>query len=130
MNKKLLNQKNQEGMTFIGVVIMFLFVGFLLLAVLRIFPLYYENFAVQKSLENFAIDYSENSTKLSTTKALRTALQRRFDTQDVVNLKAEDVKFKKTRGGFTLDASYQPVANYLANLNFMIDFEHIVELEK
>jgi len=121
------NQK-QQGMTFIGLVIMFLFVGMLLLAVLRIFPLYYENQSAQKSLAGFVEEFNGNKTM--TISKMRASLQKRLDTQDVINLKAKDIEITRTRGGYKVDASYNPVANYVANLNFMLDFDHVIELEK
>jgi len=121
------NQK-QQGMTFIGLVIMFLFIGMLLLAVLRIFPLYYENQSAQKALQGFVEEF--NGDKTMTIAKMRTSLQKRLDTQDVFSLKAKDIEIKRTRNGYTVDASYKPVANYVANLNFMLDFDHEFVLEK
>ena len=120
--------QKQEGMTFIGIVLMFLFVGFLLLAVLRVWPMYYENLDVQKSLEGLVTEY-ENDKTLTVAK-MKKSLQARLDVQNVSSIKGEDVKFKKTRKGYTVDASYQSVENFLGNLNFMVDFEHVIELEK
>ena len=128
MNTKFKYAKTQGGMTFIGIVIMFLLVGFLLLAVLRIWPLYYENFAVQKSLESFVDEYKDN--KSLTLVKLKAALQTRLDVQDVKSIKVDDIEFKKSRNGYTVDASYDAVANYMGNLNFMIEFDHVIELEK
>ena len=61
---------------------------------------------------------------------LKVALETRLDVQDVKSLKVNDIEFKKSRNGYTVDASYDAVANYLGNLNFMVDFDHIIELEK
>lgn len=119
---------NQHGMTFISLVVMFLFVGMLLLAILRIFPLYYENMGLQNALTGFAQEYSDNSKM--TLNQMKAGLQKRFDAQDVTSITAKDVDFKRTKFGYTMDASYQPVANYVGNLNFMLDFEHVIELEK
>ena len=128
MHTKFNSAQKQEGMTFIGIVIMFLFIGFLLLAVLRIFPLYYENLAVNKILTSFEQEYKEKSSE--SVNKMRAGLQKRLDVQGVINLKADDIEFKKTRKGYAMDASYKPVVNYLANLNFMVDFDHVIELEK
>ncbi len=120
--------QKQEGMTFIGIVLMFLFIGFLLLAVLRVWPMYYENFDVQKSLEGLATDYQNDKTL--TVAKMKNSLQSRLDVQNVSGLKAEDVVFKKTRNGYSVDASYQSVENFLGNLNFMVDFDHVIVLER
>lgn len=122
------NQHKQQGMTFIGIVIMFLFIGFLVLAVLRVFPLYYENMGAQKSLEAIVEDFRSNPTMQVSD--IRKKLSIRLETQDVRNLKAQNIIIKPSRKGYTLDASYHPVAHYLFNINFMLDFEHIVELER
>jgi len=128
MHTKFNLAQKQKGMTFIGIVLMFLFVGFLLLAVLRVWPLYYENLSVQKSLESFVTEYKES--RPPTLAKLKAALQTRFDVQGVSSIKATDVKFKKTRKGYSMDASYQGIANYMGSLNFMVEFDHVVELEK
>ena len=124
----MLSNQKQKGMTFIGIVIMFMFIGMLLLAVLRVFPLYYENMSVQKSLEGFVDEFNSDTTMPIA--KMKTSLQKRLDVQEVNNLRVKDVVIKRTRGGYTLDASYHPVANYVGNLNFMIDFNHVIELEK
>lgn len=118
----------QQGMTLIGLIIMFVFIGFLLLAVLRVFPLYYENNSVTAALQSFSEEFkSEPNMPLS---KMRTNLQRRLEVQDVRNLNAKDIKFTRSRNGYTVDASYHPVVNYIGNINFMLDFEHVIELEK
>ena len=119
---------NQKGMTFIGIVIMFMFIGMLLLALLRIFPLYYENNGLKEALNGFTQDFNENPT-MPKSKML-SVLQRRFDGQDVISIDAKDVIIKPSRSGYTVDASYKAVANYMGNLNFMIEFDHVLELEK
>ena len=128
MQTRFNSAQKQEGMTFISIVLMFLFVGFLLLAILRVWPMYYENFDVQKSLEGLATEYKNDKTL--TVSKMKKSLQSRLDVQFVQNIKAEDVVFKKTRKGYSVDASYQAVDNFVGNLNFMVDFEHVIELEK
>ena len=128
MRSKFKTTQKQEGMTFIGIVLMFMFVGFLLLAVLKIWPMYYENMAVKKSLETFVAEYPENKD-LSLSK-LKEALQTRLSVQDVTSIKVKDMTFKKSRRGYTVDASYQAVDNFVGNLNFMVEFDHVIELEK
>ena len=128
MEKTMISNQKQKGMTFIGLVIMFLFIGMLLLAVLRVGPLYYENMGLQKAITGFIEEFNGNSSM--TIPKIKSSLQRRFDLQDVYSVKAKDLPIKRTRGGYTLDASYKPVANYVGNLNFMIDFNHVIELEK
>ena len=121
-------QHKQQGMILISLVIMFAFIGFLLLAVLRLLPLYYENNAVKTALASFSEEYK--GTPNMPIAKMRENLQRRLDVQDVYSLKVKDITFKKSRNGYTVDASYHPVVNYLGNINFMLDFEHVFELEK
>ena len=128
MEKIMISNQKQKGMTFIGLVIMFLFIGMLLLAVLRVFPLYYENMSVTTVLEGFVEEFS--SDKTMPIAKMKTHLQKRLDVQEVNNLKAKDIVIKRTRTGYSLDASYKPVVNYVGNMNFMIDFNHVIELEK
>ena len=90
-------QHKQQGMTLISLVIMYAFIGFLLLAVLRLLPLYYENNAVQSALASFSEEYKGNPTM--TVGTMREKLQRRLDVQDVTNLKVKDITIKKSRNG-------------------------------
>ncbi|MBT8141110.1 MAG: DUF4845 domain-containing protein [Gammaproteobacteria bacterium] len=120
--------KQQKGMTFISLVILFIFIGMLALAGLRIFPLYYENNGMNKALEGFVEEYNDKPSM--TINEMRHALQRRMDAQEVFSVKANDIEIKKSRNGYTIDASYKPVTNYVGNLSFMLEFEHILTLEK
>ena len=119
---------NQKGMTFIGIVLMFMFIGVLLLALLKVLPLYYENNGMQTALDGFVEDFNKNPrmAKADMTKKL----QARFDGQDVLRIEAKDIEIKTIRGGYSMDASYEAVVNYMGNLNFMVDFDHVIKLEK
>ena len=118
----------QEGMTFIGIVIMFIFIGLLLLAVLKVLPLYIENNGMQTALKGFVEDFNDNP-RMSKYEIVQ-KLQGRLDGQDVVRFEAKNAVIKPARGGYTIDASYDAVVNYMGNLNFMVDFDHVIELEK
>jgi len=118
----------QEGMTFLGIVLMFALFAIFALVGLKLFPLYYENIGVKQSLEGIQEEFKGN-TGLTVSK-MKFSLQNRLDTNDVKSIKAQDVKFKKGKGGYLVDASYSPKVNYVGNLNFVVDFEHKFELKK
>ena len=118
----------QKGMTFIGIVIMFMFIGVLMLAVLKVFPLYYENNGLQTALTGFTQEYNDKPGM--TPAQMVHVLQARFDGQEVYSIKGKDVIIKRSRSGYTVDASYKAVANFMGNLNFMVEFDHVIELEK
>jgi len=120
--------KQQSGMTFIGIVFIFIFAGIFAMAGLKLLPLYMENLAVKKSIESIQEEY-KGETSVSP-KKIRSLMQNKFNVQSVNSLKAKDVVIKKARGGYTVDASYSPKVNYIGNVNFVIDFEHKFELEK
>lgn len=120
--------KHQTGMTFIGIVLLFLFAGIFAMAGLRLLPLYMENLAVTQSIESFKEEFRAKPNM--TTSEMKKILQTKLGVQDVNNLKVKDIKFKKGRGGYDVDASYSPKVNYLGNVNFVVDFEHKFKLEK
>lgn len=120
--------KKQSGMTFLGIVFVFLFAGIFALAALRLVPLYMENMSVNQSIESFKQDYAAKPNM--TLAEMKRNLQTKLDVQDVRHLKVKDITFKKARGGYEVDASYSPKVNYLSNVNFVVDFEHKFKLEK
>ena len=123
-----LKARHQSGMTFIGIVLLFLFAGIFVMAGLRLVPLYMENMSVQQSIESFKEDFRAKPSM--TTSEMKKILQTKLDVQDVNNLKVKDIKFKKARGGYSVDASYSPKVNYMGNVNFVVDFTHQFTLEK
>jgi len=123
----ILNEK-QDGMTFIGIVLMLLLFGVFALVGLKLLPIYYENLGVTKSLESFEEEYKLNTTMPIS--KMRASIQRRFDTNDVSSIKGKDIVIKKAKGGYIFDASYSPKVNYMGNLNLVVDFEHKLELKK
>jgi len=121
-------KKAQSGMTFIGIVLMLAFLGLFALAGLKILPLYYENLGVQKSLESLEESFKSDSNMA--VGKVRLLLQRSFDVNEVHSINAKEISIKKGKGGYVIDASYVPRANYLGNLDFAANFEHKLELKK
>jgi len=123
-----INKPKQHGMSFISILFLLVFLGIVFLAVLRLLPLYMENMSVTKALDSFVTEY--NTTPNMQVNKMRDAIQRRFDIDDVTSITAKDILIKRNRKGYALDASYKPVAPFLANINFMLDFDHAMQLEK
>jgi len=127
--RSMIKQSNtQSGMTFIGIVLVFLFAGIFAMAGLKLVPLYMENMSVVQSIESFQEEFKAKP-EMSVSE-MKKILQTKLDVQDVKHLKVKDIKFKKARGGYAVDASYSPKVNYLGNVNFVVDFQHTFNLEK
>lgn len=59
---------------------------------------------------------------------MRTAIQRRFDIEDVRVINARDVKITRVEGGFELRATYDGRTSYLGNLFLVAEFDTAVEV--
>lgn len=119
--------KRQRGMTAIGVIIVLGLIAFFTLLVLRLAPPYLENFNVASSLKSLQ---QETGIKDKTAAEIRSLLQRRFDINDVENVKRDHVTIEKNRksGLLTVAVTYEVRVHILANIDAVIAFSDSIEL--
>ena len=107
----------ERGMTAIGLIILITFVGLFVYAGIRLVPLYLEYFAVVKAIQGLKSDADSGPA------AMRVALEKRFDIEDVKSLNFKDVEITKNGRGWDLHVAYDAEAPFLGNVGFIVHFD-------
>lgn len=115
----------QQGITLIGFIILAAFVGMFVLAGIKLVPVYLEFAKVQSTLTKVKDEFEGQRPS---TGEVRSAIQRRFDIEDVRAITAKDVKISPIEGGLELRATYDGRVSYLGNLYLVAEFDSAVEV--
>lgn len=117
--------RKQQGMTLIGMVIVAFIAGIFVLAGLRLTPIYLEYMNVDSAMKSMKRDLDGSNAGPG---QIRTALERRFDIDNVKSIRARDIKVERTANGYMVNAAYESRAPFIANVYFLVDFNKAVEV--
>ena len=93
--------KRQKGITAIAIIAILAMLGFFVLIAIRLFPIYMEHFSVASHLEGLA---EERLIKEKTDKEILKTLRKRFNIDDVVNVKEENIFIERKKDTALVDA--------------------------
>jgi Tfp pilus assembly major pilin PilA len=119
--------RKQQGMTLIGMVVVAFIAGIFVLAAIRLTPIYLEYMNVDSAMKSMKRDLDGSNAGPS---QIRTALQRRFDIDNVKSITPRDVKVERTANGYVVRADYESRAPFVANVYFLVDFKKSVEVTR
>lgn len=119
----MMTRHRQQGMTFIGWLILFGLLGLVVMVGLRLLPAYLEYFKVSSAVESVA----EESTTETSNGEIRRAIAARFQVDGVRTIAARDVAVSRNNGVLTLTAAYEYRTPVLANIEAVVVFEKVVE---
>jgi hypothetical protein len=117
-------RNTERGITFIGLVILVVFIGTFVYAGIRLTPVYLEYFEVVKAFDGIKAEASGAVSPQS----IRVQLQKRFDVDDVKSLDARDVEITRDGGVWTIHASWTAETPFVANISFLLHFDKVVTL--
>lgn len=119
-------RNKQSGITLLGFVIAASLAGLLVFAGIRLTPVYLEYMKIVSVLDGSKKEFDGKGADLA---SLRRSIQRRFDVESVSVIKVSDFKITKSpSGGYILAVAYAHKAPYIANINFLVDFDKTVEI--
>jgi hypothetical protein len=120
MRDRLLHR--QRGMTTAGLIILVTFVGLFVYAGIRQLPVYLEYFNVVRAIEGIKSEAEQGPP------AMRIALEKRFDIEDVKSLSYKDVEITKEGGGYLAHIAYDAQTSFVGNVGFVVHFDKTVTL--
>lgn len=119
-------QHRQQGMTFLGILVLVIVVGAWVYAGIRLVPKYLEYMRVAATLEKVRDEYDSNPG--TTEFMLRKAVERQFDIEMVEIITPNDIEIKREGGIFTMRAAYDDTVPLAANVSFLVEFDKTVEV--
>ena len=117
--------QKQHGMTVLGALLLLIVIGFAVLIVMRIVPIYIDYFSIRSSLEGIR---NEPGVQQRSPADIQKAIDRRFNISYVTILKAKDIKVVKKGGTLTLVLDYEDRRPLLYNLDVVGSFNEEIQI--
>lgn len=119
--------RKQRGVTMIGWIFLLVPVAIVVYAAIRVGPEYYEYYKLSSAVQDTAKQL-ETEGAMSPSK-IRTALQKRFDTGYIDDVKATDLDVARSEdGGWDIVLDYDSTVPLFGNLFLTIDFDKTVNI--
>lgn len=122
MKKNIVNKQpiiKQQGMTFIGLVLVIAAVIFLAVIGMKVVPSYIEFFSVKKIIKSIGSDPKFN--EMSKQDIIK-SFDKGADIGYVTVIKGSDLVIEKSSTGYIVSATYQVVTPIVANASVLLDF--------
>lgn len=113
-------EHKQQGMTFIGMVLVIAAVIFLAVIGMKVVPAYIEFFGVKKIINSIGSDSNFNSMSKQD---IMTAFDKGADIGYVTVIKGSDLVIAKGDSGNVVSAEYQVTIPIVANASVLLDFK-------
>ena len=118
------NIQRQQGITGIGWLFILLVIGFTVLVVLKVFPMYTEYFSVKTSLTSL-----EKESLVGMDKAkIREMLMKRLDINDVKRAGKDDIEVTIGSGFVNVTVEYEAREPLFANISIVAEFKESIEV--
>ena len=121
--------KHQEGITFLGILIILGMLGCFFLFGLRAFPLYTEHFAIKQAMEGVA---TQPYNRRNTITRVRSLLLKNLDINSVYSFNKERLKkvttLKKKKGKRILNFKYTKSERLFGDLYLTLETDESIEL--
>ena len=115
----------QQGVSFLGFIVIAAVVGVIGFAALKLIPVYLEYMRVQQVLSDIKTQYDGQG---ATIPAIKNAIIKRLEVEAVETLDSEEFKMNKKDDGIEIRAKYDRVVPYLFNISLMVSFDKAVEI--
>lgn len=112
-------RESQKGMTMIGWVLVGIVAGIVVMAAIRLFPVYMESYTVSSVMESVATDRDVGSSPES----VRRALSRRMQVDNISAVSLDDFKVEQVDGRPMLVVAYEHRVDFVANIDFVVSFD-------
>lgn len=119
-------QKQQRGITLIGIAFILALIAFVTFTVLKLFPVYMQNFSVQSSLQSME---GEKSREYLGAVAVRDGVIKRLDINNVTQVPKEDIRITRDGQTYNIDVDYEVRIPYFSNISLVITFNNHAEVD-
>jgi hypothetical protein len=123
--KAVQSNRRQRGITLMSFIIVMAVLGFFGYIGAKLWGPFYEFSNVKSSMESVAKEPGADTMDIGN---LRKMLQKRFDVGYVENISAEQAELVKDKNVNKLKMTYEARTSFIANIDFVIKFDHSVNL--
>jgi Tfp pilus assembly major pilin PilA len=119
-----LPSKRQQGLTLISLIFVLGFIGFFVMIILKVVPIYMDHSKVKTALEELKADSSFQAKSPS---EIKESLSKRFNINYVYDVKTDDIHIVKSGNYVKVEIEYETVVSLFGNLSLLAEFHDIVE---
>jgi len=127
MNRFTKPRNRQRGLSSVGWIIVAAIFGLLLITFFKVFPMYYDNFQVQKALEGLVAD---DSIDPKSKREIWNSLQKRLYINSVKSVQRENVAMERKDGKTTITVTYEASDDYVGNMFIGARFVETAVIER
>ena len=121
-------RRRQNGMTYLGMLIMLIVIAFFAIVLIKVAPLYMEHFKVKSSLDSLAQEAKDDQSVLSPIEVEKHLLNR-LSINDVQHVTKDDIKITRDGRKMVVEVDYEARVTLFDNLDLVARFpDNRVEL--
>jgi hypothetical protein len=126
--KNLMRSTNkQKGLSSLGWIVVIDFFALLTISILKVFPMYYDNYKVKTVLELLRQDTDVDA---ESKRAIWVSLSKRLYAEAIVSVQREHVSMARKDGKTNVSIFYETRNSYIANLFIGAKFKESVVIER
>ncbi|WP_172962265.1 DUF4845 domain-containing protein [Hydrocarboniclastica marina] len=114
----------QTGASTLATLLVLLSAALLLVAAVKIIPIYVDDYTVQEMMESLSND---EETRTLSMRELKDRIQRRMGVNSVKVIKATDIKLEQEGQTMKMTVNYEVRTNLFANIDALVHFDHSYE---
>ncbi len=122
--KKIMRHR-QQGITFIGILVILALVGVIAYAGIRLVPVYLTYMQVVRTMDATAQELKDTPDP----GAIRRSLERHWAIEDISAVSYKDIEITKDDSGVTMHLAYDEPVPYIANVSLSVHFEKTVKVQ-
>lgn len=115
-------RRRQSGMSVLGMLVILLMLGFFAMCAIRMSPPYFESLSIRNIISNIATDPDTAEVSI---RRIRRNIDSNFNTNQIYELEAKDVKVFRKNGKTYIDASYEVRLPILWRIDAVINFDDL-----
>jgi hypothetical protein len=119
--------KRQHGISTVGIIAMVGIFGLLVVTLVKVFPMYYDNFKLNSALEALEND---NALDPKSKKAIWESLQKRLYINEVRSIKRENVNMVRKNNRTTVTVIYEARDKFIGNMFIGASFEESAVIDR
>ena len=118
-------RRNQQGMTFIGLLCVLALVGIIGYAGVRLVPVYLNYLKIARAMDSAATEVKGDNPNPD---ALRNILERHWEIEDPTVVDYKDIEITRDDSGVTLHVAYDDTVPYIGNVSLAVHFDKSVKV--
>ena len=117
--------KRQQGLSFIGLVLLLGFIATFVLLIMRIVPIYLDHSKVAGALDDLK---KTAYIQAKSEQEIRDSLNKRFNINYVYDVTQDDIKITKYGNYLKIAIEYEVVRKIIGNLSVLVEFNDVIEV--